>query len=76
MEPRRIIAILPAGGVGLRANVPTPKQFWMIGGKPLLYYTLEVFESASFIDSTVLVVSKGMLKIKWHLNLQSFNVYY
>ena len=60
--PRRIVAILPAGGVGLRANVPTPKQFWLIGGKPLLYYTLEVFDAAEFIAKTVLVVSKGKLE--------------
>ena len=61
-KPKRIVAILPAGGVGLRANVPTPKQFWLIGGKPLLYYTLEVFNAATFIDCTVLVVSKGTNK--------------
>ena len=39
--------------------MPTPKQYWLIRGKPLLYYTVAAFESVDFIDEIVVVVSAG-----------------
>jgi len=36
-------AIITAGGAGVRMNTHLPKQFIPIHGKPLLFYTIEVF---------------------------------
>lgn len=36
-------AILVAGGLGKRMNYALPKQFLELKGKPILFYTLEVF---------------------------------
>ena len=50
-------AIVLAGGRGKRMNSSVPKQFLMIKGKPVLYYSLKAFED-SFIDSVILVAGE------------------
>ena len=51
------IAVIFAGGTGQRMNSKTkPKQFLELYGKPILVYTLEVFENHPEIDGIVLVV--------------------
>lgn len=50
-------AIVLAGGRGKRMNSTVPKQFLMIKGKPVLYYSLKAFED-SFIDSVILVAAE------------------
>ena len=51
------IAIIFAGGTGQRMNVKTkPKQFLELHGKPILIYTLELFQQAPSIDGIVLVM--------------------
>lgn len=51
------IAVVFAGGTGQRMNSKTkPKQFLELYGKPILVYTLEVFENHPEIDGIVLVV--------------------
>jgi len=46
------VALIFAGGVGVRmGNGTTPKQFLNIYGKPIIIYTLEVFEACSEIDA-------------------------
>lgn len=37
------VAVIVAGGSGTRMGTELPKQFLKIKGKPLLYYTLDVF---------------------------------
>ena len=37
-------AIILAGGVGSRMNAPIPKQFLVIGNKPILIHTIEEFK--------------------------------
>lgn len=51
-------AIILAAGVGKRMGVNVPKQYIMINGKPILYYTLLAFENSE-VDRVVLVVGKG-----------------
>jgi 2-C-methyl-D-erythritol 4-phosphate cytidylyltransferase len=36
-------AVIVAGGNGSRMNTATPKQFLLLKGKPVLYYTLDIF---------------------------------
>ena len=50
-------AVIFAGGTGKRMNTRSkPKQFLELHGKPILVYTLEVFNSHPEIDGIVLVV--------------------
>lgn len=51
------IALIFAGGTGTRMGAPTPKQFLEICGKPVLAWTLEMFQSHPKIDGIVLVRS-------------------
>lgn len=45
-------ALIFAGGVGVRmGSGTTPKQFLSIYGKPIIIYTLEVFEACEAIDA-------------------------
>ena len=39
-------AIVLAGGKGTRMNSEIPKQFLVVGGKPLISYSLDVFEKS------------------------------
>jgi 2-C-methyl-D-erythritol 4-phosphate cytidylyltransferase len=48
-------AIIVAGGMGARMGGPVPKQFMMLGDKPLLYYTIKVFIE-TFTDLEVILV--------------------
>ncbi len=51
------IAVIFAGGTGQRMNVKTkPKQFLELHGKPILIYTLELFQQAPSIDGIILVM--------------------
>ncbi len=49
-------AILLAGGVGKRVGEDIPKQFLSILDKPIIFYSLEVFDRCSEIDSIYLVL--------------------
>lgn len=49
-------ALIFAGGTGQRMNTKTlPKQFLELHGKPIIVYTLEVFENHPEIDGIVVV---------------------
>lgn len=49
------IAIILAGGVGSRVGADRPKQFIEILGKPVLAYTVEVFQKHPQIDAVEIV---------------------
>ncbi len=55
------IAIIPAAGQGKRMKSDIKKQYIEINGKPILYYTLEVFQKCKLIDGIILVVNKDEL---------------
>lgn len=48
-------AVIVAGGIGSRMNNSLPKQFLMLHGKPLLYYSLRSFINA-YEDLKVILV--------------------
>lgn len=51
------IAVIFAGGTGQRMNTRTkPKQFLELHGKPILIYTLEHFQTNSYIDGIIIVM--------------------
>ena len=50
------IAVIFAGGAGKRMNtVSRPKQFLELKGKPIIIYTLELFDNHPDIDGIVVV---------------------
>nr|XP_061788943.1 D-ribitol-5-phosphate cytidylyltransferase-like [Nerophis lumbriciformis] len=53
-----VCVVLPAGGSGERTGLQTPKQFCMLLGRPLISYTIQAFESISWIRKVVVVVAE------------------
>lgn len=51
--------LLMAGGVGNRVGAAIPKQFIEVLGKPVIAYTMEIFEKHPEIDGIELVCIKG-----------------
>jgi len=51
-----VTVIIPAAGVGARMGKQTPKPYLLVGGKPILAHTLEVFEGIKEIREVVLAV--------------------
>ena len=49
-----VSAIVLAAGKGSRMKSDTAKQFMEVNGKPLMYYSLKVFD-ASVVDEIILV---------------------
>ena len=56
-------AIITAGGIGSRMNNNIPKQFINIDDKPLILYTLEVFEKHPSIDGICVTCLEGWQEI-------------
>ncbi|MFR5702668.1 MAG: 2-C-methyl-D-erythritol 4-phosphate cytidylyltransferase [Eubacterium ramulus] len=46
-----VTAIILAGGVGSRVGAGRPKQFIEVLGKPVLAYTIEIFQNNPQIDA-------------------------
>ncbi|XP_073532567.1 D-ribitol-5-phosphate cytidylyltransferase isoform X2 [Phyllobates terribilis] len=55
--PRRVAAVLPAGGCGERLGGCTPKQYCPVLGRPLISRTLEALERVGWISDVVVVVA-------------------
>lgn len=56
------VAIIFAGGTGNRMNTKSkPKQFLELHGKPILIYTLEVFDNHPEIDGIILVILESWI---------------
>lgn len=53
------IAVIFAGGVGMRMGAAVPKQFLEICGKPVLAHTLALFQNHSKIDGIWIVAAKN-----------------
>lgn len=73
-----VTAIILAGGVGSRVGAGRPKQFIEVLGKPVLAYTIEIFQNSPQIDAIEVVCHKkwkeylmgmieqyGLSKVKW-----------
>lgn len=57
-----VSAIIAAGGRGKRMNASISKQFLIIKGHPILYYTLSTFEIIDQIREIILVVGSADLQ--------------
>lgn len=58
MKHVKTTAIILAAGQGKRMNSAIQKQYLLINGKPVLYYSLKAFDEG-IIDDIVLVAGKG-----------------
>ena len=54
-------AIVLAAGQGKRMNSSVQKQFLMLKGKPLLYYSLACFQNSKDIDEIILVTGRDSI---------------
>lgn len=61
------IALLTAGGSGTRMLQSIPKQFITINDKPIIIYTMEVFEKHPAIDKIIVACKEG-----WENILESY----
>lgn len=59
------VAIIIAGGMGVRMGADIPKQFVQVNGKPVLLYTLEAFERHPMMDAIELVCIDGWQDAVW-----------
>ncbi|MGK0409320.1 MAG: 2-C-methyl-D-erythritol 4-phosphate cytidylyltransferase [Shewanella psychromarinicola] len=57
-NPRSIIAIVPAAGVGSRMGADKPKQYLMLGQQSILAHTLDALLAHSEIDLVVVALQK------------------
>lgn len=48
------IAIIPAGGKGLRSGLATPKQYLKVDGKEIIVYTLQTFQKNKLINKIII----------------------
>lgn len=60
-------ALIIAGGVGARMGQDIPKQFLHVNDKPVIIYTLEVFQKHPNIDEIEVVCLEG-----WHEVLKAY----
>ena len=75
------IAMILAGGTGTRVGADRPKQFIEVHGKPIVAYTIEIFQEYPDIDAIEIVCcedwigylekvieDQGYSKVKWLVN--------
>jgi 2-C-methyl-D-erythritol 4-phosphate cytidylyltransferase / 2-C-methyl-D-erythritol 2,4-cyclodiphosphate synthase len=54
-----VVAVIVAGGSGIRAGGSLPKQYQLVGGKPVIRWTLEAFLSHPLITAVQTVIGHG-----------------
>lgn len=54
-----VAAVIVAGGSGLRAGGERPKQYRLIGGKPMIWWSLKAFSDHPEIDLVQPVIGEG-----------------
>ena len=66
------IVIIVAGGTGTRMKSGIPKQFMLLGNKPLLMHTLEVFRTYDKNIRIILVLPEGQF-MRWREYCSEYN---
>ena len=61
------VAVILAGGKGVRAGLKVPKQFAEVLGKPVIAYTLDLFQQHPEIDAIEIVCIKGYFDKLWEI---------
>jgi 2-C-methyl-D-erythritol 4-phosphate cytidylyltransferase len=55
----KVIALVPAAGMGKRMGAEINKQYLLLAGRPILAHTLQVFEDAPFVDDIYVIVPEA-----------------
>ena len=61
------VAMILAGGSGKRMGGPLPKQFIEVYGKPIIAYTLEIYERRNDFDAIQVVCVEGYEDLVWEI---------
>lgn len=72
-EGNRISAVILAGGRGSRMHSDTPKQYLMLAGRPLLYYSLKAF-GESLADELIVVTGAGEEEYCLHEIVEKYGI--
>lgn len=67
------VAIILAGGKGVRMGLNIPKQFAEVLGKPIIAYTLDIFQQHHEIDAIEIVCVQGYIERLWEI-CRRFNI--
>ena len=59
MEKKYCTAVVLAAGSGKRMGTKVHKQYLLMGGKPVIYYSLRAFQDSEVIDEIILVCGSG-----------------
>jgi 2-C-methyl-D-erythritol 4-phosphate cytidylyltransferase len=65
------IALILAGGIGSRAKLEIPKQFYKVNNKPVIVYTLERFQASPSVDKICVVCEE-----KWEDEVLNYREHY
>lgn len=59
----KVIAIIFAGGTGVRMGAELPKQFIEVEGKPIMIHTLDIFENSALVDEIYIACKEDFIVI-------------
>ncbi|WP_044297846.1 2-C-methyl-D-erythritol 4-phosphate cytidylyltransferase [Robinsoniella peoriensis] len=74
MGQEKNVAVVLCAGRGTRMNSEVQKQYLLIKGKPVVYYSLIAFEKCPFIDEIVLVTGKEEIEYCRHEIIEKYNL--
>lgn len=63
----RTVAVVLAGGIGVRVGLGIPKQLIKIAGKAIVEHTLETLDSHPLIDEVIIMMNAGSIAELDHL---------
>lgn len=61
------VAVILAGGIGKRLGAGKPKQFVELCGRPMILYSMEIYEKSPLIDAIEIVCVKDYIDYVWEL---------
>ena len=59
----KVIALIPAAGMGKRMGAAINKQYLLLNEKPIVAHTITVFENAPFVDDIYVIVPEAEIPI-------------
>ncbi|MEC7134521.1 MAG: 2-C-methyl-D-erythritol 4-phosphate cytidylyltransferase, partial [Pseudomonadota bacterium] len=59
MTSPRVVAVIPAAGVGSRMQADRPKQYLTLNGKTILEHTIDALLQHPLIDDVIVAISPG-----------------
>lgn len=57
----RTVAVILAGGIGVRVGLGIPKQLIKIAGKAIVEHTVEIMNASPYIDEVMIVMNAGAI---------------